>query len=661
MIVLDKVSKSFGGKALFTDVSWQLPAGAAIGLVGPNGAGKTTLFRLLIGEEVADTGEVIVPKGVQIGHLAQEVPTEMEGTLLDVVLAGRSDLLEMEVELHQLSEALAKGEDSEAVVNRYSDLQDQFRREGGYELRSRAAQIAAGLGFRDEDHHKEFTLFSGGWRMRALLAKLLLQRPDLLLLDEPTNHLDLESIEWLEQFLGDYEGTILVISHDRFFLNRLVTKVIELHGGSLSIYNGDYDHYLEAREEHRERLIAEAEAQKKEIARVEEFVERFRYKASKAAQVQSRVKQLEKITLISVPPAYDREIGFQFPEPPRIGKVVMDARGLAKSYGENRVYEDLSFQLSRGEHVAFVGPNGAGKSTLLKMLAGVLEPDKGEIQLGHKVEVTYFAQHSVDQLDLSRTVLEEMDASASIEATPRIRSILGAFLFTGDDVHKKISVLSGGEKSRLALAKMLLEPAGCLLLDEPTNHLDIPSRRVLEHALREFQGAFCVISHDRYFLNEVVNRVVHIEDGRSADYPGTYEEYRWRRRREESAEKEHEEKHHSATEDSFGNHSRKDLRRLKAEIRKERDAEVGGLRKKVQELEAEIEVLEEKVAELEDRLGQPETYSELSGEAIAQLQRKHGGCKEKLMATMEEWEQAGIVLDEIDKKYAAREAALEDS
>ncbi len=651
MIALEEISKSYGQDRLLEDVSWQLPVGEVVGLVGPNGVGKTTLLRILVDQESPDTGQVIRPRGVQVGYLPQEITEADDGTVLDAILQGRADLLALEAELKELERRL-QNDQSEEVTRAYDLAQDRFRREGGYELRSRAFEIGAGMGFSDEEFHRPLAEFSGGWKMRAFLARLLLRSPDLLLLDEPTNHLDLESIEWLEGFLKNYPGTIILISHDREFMNRLVDQITEIHARDLAHYRGNYDKYLVEREERRQRLLDAAARQAREIERIQTFIDRFRYKASKASQVQSRVKQLEKIEPIEVPPAYDSQISFEFPQPPRVGKTVLEARGLTKSFGDNHLYQGAGFTLHRGERVAFVGPNGAGKSTLLKMLAGRLPPDSGEVHRGHQVEVAYFAQHSVDQLDLQNTILDELEGAASFEATPRVRSILGAFQFSGDDVHKRISVLSGGEKSRVALAKLLLEPAGCLLLDEPTNHLDIPSRRVLEQGLRDFGGALCVISHDRAFLSQVVNRVVRIDEGRLKDYPGTFEEYRWRRAREGG---EVEEGDDSGASEVL---SRKDLRRLRAELRQERDAEVGTLRQELNALETRIEELEREVAGLEEKLADPQTY-EGGGESVAGLQKSHGELSSELAAVLESWEEKGGLLEEIEQRYASREEALE--
>ncbi len=655
MFQLESIAKGYGGEQLFSALSWQIPQGETIGLVGPNGAGKTTLFRLLASEEEPDRGRVVQPRDTRVGHLPQEIPVGADGTVLDVVLEGRSDLLELEIRLEHLRQRMNEEGGSEELATEFARQEDHFRREGGYELRNSAQEIAAGMGFHQEELNRPVETFSGGWRMRALLAQLLFSKPDLLLLDEPTNHLDVESIEWLEQYLANYSGTVITISHDRYFLNRIVDAIAELHNGSIGIYHGDYDYYLDERQRRRQQLLDKRERQLQERKRLQDFIDKFRYNAARASQVQSRVKQLEKMELVDVPPAYDSQINFEFPSPPRVGKTVIEARDLAKRYGDHVVYDGVDFTLRRGERVAFVGPNGAGKTTLLKMLGGQLELDAGSVEYGHRVEVAYFAQHSVDQLDMKRTILEEMHETASYDAAPRVRSILGAFLFTGDDVHKSISVLSGGEKSRLALAKMMLEPAGCLLLDEPTNHLDIPSRRILEHALRQFEGAFCVISHDRYFLNEVVNRVIYIQDGDLDDFPGTYDEYRWRRQSDEAARIESTSAQGTQADQPL---SRKERRRLRAELRRQMNAEVGELRREVSSLEDQIETLEAELGEVEEVLARPETHQG-DGSVVVDLQKRHSELEQRLMETMTVWEEKGAQLDEIEKKFAAREAAID--
>ena len=525
MIQLESVSKGYGGQELFQDLSWTISGAERIGLVGPNGAGKTTLCRILAGVEEPDAGRVSRARATTVGYLPQEVAVAGDRSVLGEALSGFDEVWQLEREMEAVASALATASaDVDALTARYGDLQHRFEALGGYRLETEAKTILGGLGFRTAEVTRPITEFSGGWRMRAALARLLLLRPSLLLLDEPTNHLDLESLGWLESFLADYDGTVVVVSHDRYFLNRMVTSIAELGAGGLTVYPGDYDDYLVEREARRELLEAQARNQAKRIAEIERFIERFRYKSSKARQVQSRVKMLDKVERIEV--GRDaRHIRLAFPQPPRTGRRVATLRGIQKAYGDNVVYRGADFEVERGDKVALVGVNGAGKSTLLKMLAGVLTPDAGERALGTHVEVHYYAQHQLDALDPTRTMLEELEAVAPGLGHTRLRTILGSFLFSGDAVEKRISVLSGGEKARVALAKMLVHPAALLCLDEPTNHLDLASREVLEEALAAFPATIVFISHDRYFINRIATRVVHVDRGRLTDYLGGYDDY----------------------------------------------------------------------------------------------------------------------------------------
>jgi len=524
VISLDSIAKGYGGQALLRDCSWRVVRGERIGLVGPNGAGKTTLCRILAGVEEPDEGRVHLDSGVTVGYLPQEVAGGMARTVLGEALSGYDQLWELETELERLAEAMARPDADSALTDRYGELQHRFEALGGYRLEAEAKMILGGLGFASDTVHRGLGEFSGGWRMRAALARLLLLRPDLLLLDEPTNHLDLESLGWLENFLTSYDGTVVIVSHDRYFLNRMVTSIADLNSGAIDVYPGDYDHYLVEREAWRALTEARARNQAKRIEEIERFIERFRYKSSKARQVQSRIKMLEKVERIEVEgPA--RHIHFKFPQPPRTGRVVERLTGIRKAYGDNVVYVGADFAAERGERVALVGVNGAGKSTLLKILAGVLPIDAGERELGAHVEVHYYAQHQLDALDPARTVLEEIVAVAPEATHTRLRTILGSFLFSGDAVDKRVAVLSGGEKARLALAKMLVRPAALLCMDEPTNHLDLASKEVLEEALGGFTGTIVFISHDRYFINRIATRVVEVDRGRLTDYLGDYDDY----------------------------------------------------------------------------------------------------------------------------------------
>jgi ATP-binding cassette subfamily F protein 3 len=524
MIALDGVAKAYGGQVVLRDATWRIVRGERIGLVGPNGAGKTTLCRILAGEETPDAGRVHVDGGVTIGYLPQEVTGGAERSVLAEALSGYGEVWELEARLQELAAAMADPAADPALVAAYGDAQHRFETLGGYRLESAARIILSGLGFAAADLHRPLAEFSGGWRMRAALARLLLLRPDLLLLDEPTNHLDLESLRWLEGFLGAYEGTVVLVSHDRYFLNRMATAIAELDGGTVTVYAGDYDHYLVEREARRELLAARARNQAKRVAEIERFIERFRYKATKARQVQSRVKMLERIERLEVGPDA-RRIQFRFPQPPRAGRVVAELTRIHKAYGANVVYASVDLTVERGERIALVGVNGAGKSTLLKILAGVLPFERGERRLGAHVDVHYYAQHQLDALDASRTALEELATADPLAPTERLRTVLGSFLLSGDQVDKRVAVLSGGEKARVALAKMLLRPAALLCLDEPTNHLDLASVDVLETALSGFAGTMVFISHDRYFINRMATRVVEVADGRLHSFPGSYDDY----------------------------------------------------------------------------------------------------------------------------------------
>jgi ATP-binding cassette subfamily F protein 3 len=526
MLTLTRIRKAYGGRVLFDGVSVHVGARERVALVGPNGAGKTTLFEIIAGRLSPDDGDVLVQKGIVVGYLPQEI-IELKGrTILQEVLSVSAAVNGIEHRMTVLQAEMAEASDNELepLLAEYGELQHRFEALGGYNIESRAREILSGLGFRPEALDRPTDHLSGGWLMRVSLAKLLLQNPDLLLLDEPTNHLDLESVVWLEGFLAGYPGSVLLISHDREFMNHLVSRVIEVDQGQLIAYPGNYDEYLEAREAAKELLMASYANQQKRIQEVQLFVERFRYKATKARQVQSRVKMLDKMDRIKIPPAR-KKIRFGFPQPPRSGREVVELNGVRKSYPGRVIYDRLDLTVTRGQRVALVGPNGAGKSTLLKMLAGVLHPDGGTITYGQNVTIAYYAQHQLESLDPKATVLEEITAAAPDQDIPFLRGILGAFLFSGDEVKKRVGVLSGGEKSRLALARMLVRPANFLLLDEPTNHLDIPSRDVLEEALLEYTGTMCFITHDRHFIQAVANTVLEVSGGTATAYPDGYEYY----------------------------------------------------------------------------------------------------------------------------------------
>jgi ATP-binding cassette, subfamily F, member 3 len=669
VIQLENVSKGYGGQVLFRDVDWRIADRERIGLVGPNGAGKTTLCRILAGLEEPDTGQVSRPRATTVGYLPQEVAGAVVGSVLVEALSGFEEVWALEREMEDVARTLETSP-SESLTERYGELQHRFEALGGYRLETAARTILSGLGFAPDELHRPLAEFSGGWRMRAALARLLLLAPSLLLLDEPTNHLDLASLAWLENFLGSYDGTVVVVSHDRYFLNRMVTSIADLTPEGLTVYPGDYDDFLVEREARRELLEARARNQAKRIAEVERFIERFRYQATKARQVQSRVKMLEKVERIELPGAR-RQVHFTFPEPPRTGRRVAALTRVHKAYGDNVVYRGIDFSVERGERVALVGDNGAGKSTLLKMLAGVLAFEAGERTLGSHVAVHYYAQHQLDALEPTRTVLEEMEAVAPESTHTRLRTILGAFLFSGDAVDKKVAVLSGGEKARLALARMLVRPAALLCLDEPTNHLDLASREVLESALAGFPGTIVFISHDRYFINRIGTVVVEVAGGALTRYPGTYDDYLDAKERGVAGEPTGAAAAAPAArergvEPARGARASRDghagsMRRGAAArqpmaptalpsraaspapappvariIKKKPSPEARELRKRVEELEKQIHALEQRIAEIGAMLTDRRIYAD--GDRVRAVSRERKAAEEQMSGLLREWE-----------------------
>ncbi|MDI6754627.1 MAG: ABC-F family ATP-binding cassette domain-containing protein [Thermodesulfobacteriota bacterium] len=618
-----------------------------LGLVGPNGSGKTTLFRLITGEERPDRGEIFIRRGVQIGYLSQEPMPARGESLLAEVQRGVKDLLILEDKMRLLEEEISEEKEQqalEALAKAYGQLEERYARQGGYALEAQAKAILLGLGFREADVNRSAEELSGGWLMRLALAKILLATPDLLLLDEPTNHLDLESLIWLENFLGEYMGTIVVVSHDRDFLNRVVTKILAIEEKKINSYPGNYDSYVQAREKKKAILKAALDNQRKKIEQTEKFIERFRYKATKARQVQSRVKILEKLDRVEMADS-PKTIRFNFPQPARSGRVIVELRSVHKAYGTVQVYSGVDLTLLREDKVSLVGPNGAGKSTLLKLLAGVLKPDVGRIGWGHKVTSAYFAQHQLELLDPGKTVWEEIFFLARDESLSFLRGLLGAFLFSGDEVEKKVSVLSGGEKSRLVLAKMLMRPANFLLLDEPSNHLDIAARDVLERALQNFQGALCFITHDRHLINAVANKVIEVKAGCLSVYPGNYDDYLYKKNLEienakPSADENSEVKEHSSRRT-------RENKRLEAEARNLFYRKTLELRQKIQGVEQNLDQATEEMEGMAMRLSDPEIYRQ--GENIPELLKAHAEAKKRVDTLTTEWETLAQQLEKLEQ------------
>jgi ATPase subunit of ABC transporter with duplicated ATPase domains len=527
MIRIDNISKQNGHQILFIEASAALHKGEKIGLVGPNGAGKTTLFRMIAGQEQPDEGQVSVDRGVTIGYFSQDVG-EMSGrSAVAEVMEGAGPVSAVAAELKELEAAMTdpdRADEMDDILERYGEVQARFEELDGYALDARAREVLAGLGFSQEMMDGDVGNLSGGWKMRVALARILLMRPDGMLLDEPSNHLDLESLIWLENFLKGYDGALLMTSHDREFMNRVVNKVIEIDAGTLTSYSGDYEFYAQQRAMNEQQQQAQFERQQAMLAKEIKFIERFKARASHAAQVQSRVKKLEKIERVE-PPRRRQSIAFDFMAPPRSGDDVASLKGVHKAYGSKRIYEGLDFHVARMERWCVLGINGAGKSTLLKLVTGATEPDQGTVNIGSSVKLGYFAQHAMDLLDGERTVFEELDYTFPQAGQGQLRTLAGCFGFSGDDVEKRCRVLSGGEKARLVMAKMLFDPPNFLVLDEPTNHLDMATKEMLIGALARFEGTMLFVSHDRHFLAALSNRVLELTPDGVHTYGGGYTEY----------------------------------------------------------------------------------------------------------------------------------------
>lgn len=636
MIWLEQVYVDVGGAPLLRDWTWQINAGDRVGLCGANGSGKTTLLRLLAGQIDADSGSVRRARQLVCGYLPQSGLEHQGQSLFATVREACAERLALEQRLQQAEQQLAQGDKDAEFLEHYAQLQETFRQRGGYEIDADVGRILDGLGFVQQRWQDAAETFSGGWQMRIALARLLVQRPDVLLLDEPTNHLDLPARQWLQQFLQEYPGAVLLVSHDRHFLDGVVGRILEIWQGRPYVYNGNYSAYLQQRQQVREKQRQAYEEQQAEIARIEAFVQRFRYQANKASQVQSRIKYLEKLERVEPPPARPT-MHFQFPPAPHSGSPVLTLEGLTFGYGEQPLLKNFDFTLYRGEKVALLGPNGAGKSTLMSLIVGDRQPWQGRRILGHKVAPAYFAQDQGRALQPQPTVWETALQQAPVDKVPQVRDLLGAFLFTGETVNKPVQVLSGGERNRLALALMLLRPANLLLLDEPTNHLDLDSKDILLQALQKFAGSLLFVSHDQYFVEQVATRVLWLEPDNIIDYPGPFAEF------QERVQPQMEGSRAAAKPDAQDSGGKEQRRQQHAE-RKAHSRQQQKYQRQIQQLEEQIEAWEQQQSQLEEQLAQPKiaTDPHKCQELTSELQKVCASIE----AAYEQWQTLQEALEE---------------
>ena len=667
MIQISDLTKTFGDRVLFDHVTWQITDRERVGLCGPNGAGKTTLLKMMAGLDEPDSGAVLKPAALTVGYLPQDGLSHSGRSVFEEASSAFDELLAMKAEMHALEERLGDPAIPEAehelMLHRYSDLQDRFRLHDGYSIELKTATVLQGLGFRTSDFARPTETFSGGWQMRIALAKLLLGQPNLLLLDEPTNHLDLDARNWLEAYLNAYPHAVILVSHDRFFLDAVVTRIADLTLRTLTDYHTNYSGYLA---EHHERIEAMRKAkreQDEDVARVKMFIDRFRYQATKASQVQSRIKMLEKVVPIEVPPER-KKIHFDFPPCAKSGRMVIELRHARKAYGDLVVFADLNLHIERGDRIALVGPNGAGKSTLMRMLSGEESPDAGERTLGHNVVMQYFAQDEATRMDPAPTVYETLASGSPLQMVPMIRNILGGFLFSGDDVYKHVRVLSGGERTRLAVARMLLRPSNTLLLDEPTNHLDLDSKEVLLDALVDYGGTLIFVSHDRYFVERLATKIIEIGNGTAIAFPGTYKEFLYHKahsgqeptRQEGSKAGRQEGKAEGRQPKAAGlappqphaqqkaapkqNHDEK--KRVDAETRKKQKA-AGARQARIATLEARIAETEAAIRQVEQQMSAPGFYQDRAG--AQPVIDRHQSLMWQVGDLMHQWEELQALTD----------------
>ncbi|MEM6643657.1 MAG: ABC-F family ATP-binding cassette domain-containing protein [Bacteroidota bacterium] len=623
MIDVTNLSYYLGDRALYDEASLFIGPKDKIGLIGLNGTGKSTLLKMLIGDVQPTSGKIQMSKDTSIGFLNQDLLSFQTGdSILSVAMQAFDETMNLQKKIDETIREMEENYRDE-LVDRLSKLQEQFEAKEGYTLQSKAEEILEGIGFKTSDLQRPLSEFSGGWRMRVMLAKLLLEKPSLLMLDEPTNHLDLPSIEWIESYLQSYEGAYIIVSHDREFLNRTVNKIVEVTQADLHIYPGDYDNYLEEKELRNELQQNAFENQQKKIKEAERFIERFKAKATKASQAQSKMKMLEKMERVSEVVSENAQVNFQFNFKTQSGRHVKRLEKISKSYGELGILNNANIGIERGDKIALIGANGKGKSTLLRIIAGT-EPHLGKVQTGHNVLNAFYAQHQLESLEVENDLLEELKQAGTGKTEQELRSVLGCFLFSDDEVFKKIKVLSGGEKSRVALAKTLISEANFLLLDEPTNHLDMLSVSILVQALRQYEGTFLVVSHDRHFISQVANKIWYIEDQQAKEYPGTYEEFTWwwensKQQKPQNAEVSHTKKNSQIQQK-----------------RKEQNHKSKSSTANVLNLESEIERIEERIKILEADLAKEEVYQ--NAEKLSKVNASYKSEKERLDQLMSEWE-----------------------
>ncbi|NOR05316.1 MAG: ATP-binding cassette domain-containing protein [Deltaproteobacteria bacterium] len=659
LLTVVKASLSFTGKQIFNEIGFQVGPGDRIGLVGPNGSGKTTLLRLIIGEVALDSGEVRVAKGGRVGYLPQDVQETLSGPLLQSVIESVSGRVQLENELGRAEASLkdvSSKQDQTRAAKKLAEILQEINRLDLEYPRHAAERILSGLGFVTSDFDRSVFSLSGGWKMRAALASLLYQRPDLLLLDEPTNHLDIPSVHWLEQFLQNFDGAMILVSHDREFLNRQIHRIISFGPEGMRSYSGDYDFFVKASEEERKTLEANSRKQEQKVKEAEKFIERFRAKASKARQAQSKIKLLKKMELVKGHRT-EKTTHFSFPDVPRSGEVVVSIRGMAKGFDEKPLYKDINLTVSRGERIAIIGANGCGKTTLLRMVAGEIEPDEGEISLGHSVSMGYFAQHHSDMLDLQKTVIQEVYKVVPDESIGFVRGVCGAFLFSGQDVDKAIGVLSGGEKARVSLAKLLVKPGNLMVMDEPTNHLDISSSEALINALSKYNGTLLFVSHNQSFIKRLATKIWDIKGGEIVEYPGNLTEYfcHIAGTEDESANSSSRKHTHEETEKNKASfkkrQDRKKEKRGKAEKRQLIYNTLKPLLTEVEKLEGRIAELEVRQKELEKLLADPDIFGDKN--RGVPLLSEYKALREEQDELLLKWEQGQDKLEITRKELGA--------